>query len=423
MRKPRFLIFILIGVLCFAAIAQAQITRSNWTSKVGFKPDLASLPVGAGEEVDSGNVDKVASMLPPSVVLLVKNYGLTYTVADHKAVIPSDGFIAATNANHGKATITETGPKGARKRGIDNYVAGLPVLKPKNGLEVAWNYHYGYNGDDAKNHFGVFWVSAKNGVERSEEWTWNYIMRGSNRTDIDPKPAFKEWVGEGKQYSSLTVTLAPFDKKGFSALYYRFNDPKDQEGWIYLPQQRRMTRFSFGTRGDAWNNTDMLYEDVRGYMGYPEWMNWKVIKKTTMYAPVHADVKVGRNAFKETWDFENAPHWNPRLKWEPRPMYVVEATPKFRDYPYSKMICYIDAESFAMAFKECYDKKGQLWKVIMNITNKSPNPRKQPLAIAGALAVDLQAEHATTFCWYKGQMNAGLKPNQFSPTVLRKIGK
>ena len=423
MKKNIILISILVATLCFAAIASGQqITRQNWTSEVGFKPDLSNLPFAEGDEVNAGNVDKAANMLPDSIVLLIKKYGLTFDVTKYKPVVPSDGFIAATNKYHGKATITDTGPK-ARMRGINNYMAGLPVLKPKNGLEVAWNYHYGYNGDDGANNFGVFWISGKNGFERSEEWTWNYIMRGANRTDLDPKPGFPEWKKQEIQYSSLTVTLSPFDKKGFSALYYRYNDPKDQEGWIYLPQTRRMTRFSFGTRGDAWNNTDMLYEDVRGYMGYPEWMHWKILKKTTMYAPMHSGAVVSRTGYKKTWDFDNAPYWNPRVKWEPRSMYVVEVTPKFRDYPYKNMICYIDAESFAMVFKECYDKKGQLWKVIMNIFNDSKNPRKQPLSIGGALAVDLQSNHATTFCWYEGKMNVGLKPNDFTPTVLRKYGK
>lgn len=422
MRKLTLITIVAALAVCLAAPAFAQVTRSNWTQKVGFRPTLDGLPFGDGTEVNAGNVDKASAMLPDAIKLMIKNYGLTFTTSKYKPVIPSDGYIAATNKNQGKIKITNTGSD-ARKRGISGYVSGLPVLKPKTGLDVAWNYHYGYNGDDASNHFGVFWISGKSGVERSEEWTWKYIMRGANRTDIAPMPEFPEWKGTDKQYASLTVTLAPFDKKGFSALYYRFNSPKDQEGWIYLPQQRRMTRFSFGTRGDAWNNTDMLYEDVRGYMGYPEWMNWKIVKKTTMYAPVHSGAKIGKGNFKQTWDFDTKPHWNPRLNWEPRPVYVVEIKPKFRDYPYSKMIAYIDAESFAMIFKECYDKKGQLWKLIMNITNGSKNPKTQPLAIAGALAVDLQAEHATTFCWYSGKMNVGLTTKDFSPTVLRKQGK
>ena len=423
MNRKLLIIAILATTMLVAGLAWGeQLTRSNWTSQVGFPPDLDNLPFGDGTQVNASNVDKVSGMVPEAIELMIKNYNLTFTTSKYKPVVPSDGYIAATNANAGKSVITDTG-ESSRTLGISGYVAGLPVIHPKTGLDLAYNYHYSYNGDDGKNNFGVYWISAKSGVERSEEWIWNYIMRAANRTDINPKPAFPEWQSRDIQYASLTVTLAPFDKKGFSALYYRYTKPRDQEGWIYLPQQRRMTRFSFGTRGDAWNNTDMLYEDVRGYMGYPEWMHWKILKKATMYAPVHSGAVVSKSGFKQTWDFENPPYWNPRLNWEPRPMYVVEATPKFRDYPYKKMIFYIDAESSAIIFKECFDKKGQIWKLIMNITNDSKNPRTEPLAIAGALAVDLQSKHATTFCWWSGKMNAGLSPTEFTPTILRKQGK
>jgi Protein of unknown function (DUF1329) len=423
MKKHLLIISLVAAFSMLASLALAEpITRANWTKMVGFSPDLEGAPFKPGDQINAGNADNAAKNLPPAIVTLMKKYGMQANITKYKAVVPSDGYIAATNANHGKAKITDTGAE-ARKPGISGYKAGLPVLKPKNGLEVAWNYHYGYNGDDGKNHFGVYWISAKSGVERWEEWLWNYIMRASNRTDIAPKPGIPDMANRGISYASLTVTLAPLDKKGFSALYYRYNDPKDQEGWIYLPQQRRMTRFTFGTRGDAWNNTDMLYEDVRGYMGYPEWMHWKILEKTTMYAPVHAGVPLGKDKINQTWDFETAPHWNPTLNWEARPMYVVEAKPKFRDYPYSKMVFYIDAESFAIIFKECYDKKGQIWKIIMNVTNDAKNPRNQPLQISGSLTVDLQAEHATAFAWYSNKMNAGLKSNEFNPTVLRKMGK
>lgn len=423
MKKALITFAIFVLTICLAAAAWGeQLTRQNYTSMVGFAPDLNNLPFAPGDSIDASNADKATGYLPIGILTLIKKHNLVVDVKKYSPIVPSDGYIAATNKNVSKVKITDTGDK-ARVRGMEGYVSGLPVLKPKTGLEVAWNNHYSYYGDDAKNHFGVYWISAKTGVERSEDWIWNYIQRSMNRTDIPPIPKINAMAGKDIMYAALTVTLAPYDKKGFSALYYRYNDPKDQVGWIYLPEQRRTTKFTFGTRGDAWNNTDLLYEDVRGYLGYPEWMHWKILKKTTMYAPMQAEVPVGRDKIKQTWDFDNAPHWNPRVKWEARPMYVVEVKPKFRDYPYSKMICYVDAETFIIPFKDCYDKKGNLWKVILNIANKSPNPRKVPLAIGGALAVDLQSQHATTFCWYDHKPNVGLNFNDFLPTVLRKSGK
>lgn len=403
------------------AAAGEEYTRENWTEKTGFKPDLGKVPFKTGDTIGAADAAKAAAVLPPGIAMLVGKYGMKIQVGAYQPVAPSDGYIAATNKGAGKARLVDTGAK-ARERGLFEYEGGLPFPQPKTGLEIAWNYQYGYTGDDGDNLFSVYWLSAKNGVERTEEWRWIYIIRAMHRTDIEPLPAIPKLAEKGIQYSSMTTALAPFDKKGFTAMYNRFMEPKDQEGYIYIPSQRRATRFSFGTRGDSWNNTDLLYEDVRGYMGYAEWMHWKLKEKKTMLAPMHSGMKVARNAADVAWDFKTAPFWNFKAKWEPRAFYVVEATPKFPDYPYSKMICYIDAETSYMVYKEAYDKKGQLWKVLINMFNAPPDP-SQPAQIAGALVVDVQAEHATAFVWHDSKINVGLEPDQFSQTQLRKLGR
>ncbi|HOI12022.1 MAG TPA: DUF1329 domain-containing protein [Myxococcota bacterium] len=221
----------------------------------------------------------------------------------------------------------------------------------------------------------------------------------------------------------MTWAVEPYDKAGFGALYYRYNEPKDQEGWIYIPTMRRTMKATFGTRGDAWNSTDMLYEDVRGYMGYPEWMNWKLIGKKTILAPMHSGVRSGKQYRDQTFDFKTPPHWNFRSKWEPRPVYVVEATPKFRDYPYSKMVFYFDAETFLIPVKEAYDKKGKLWKIVINAYNDSPDMTKAPMTIGTSVTIDLQAEHATVFPSYNFTANTGLEPGKFTLTNLKKMAK
>lgn len=415
-----FLTLAVSSAVCIALDEGVVITRDNWTELVGFKPDLSNIKLKPGDIIDKNNVAEVANLIPEQVRILIEKYNLKLEYTEYKPVVPSDGYIEATNKYHRKVKILDTGPE-ARKRGIFDYVAGLPFPNPKNGLEIAWNYHFAYNGDDADNHFAVYWISASRGVERWEEWRWAYIVRAMHRTDIPPIPHFPECEKEQVQYFSLTTTLWPFDKKGFSALYKRFEDPKDMDGYIYIPAQRKATRFSFGTRGDAWNNTDLLYEDVRGYMGYPEWMHWKLIGKGTYLAPMHSGLLPGKENVQKNFDFKNWPHWNPKMKWEPRPMYVVEAIPKFKDYPYSKMICYFDAELYYIIFKAVYDKKGQLWKVLLQAFNDSPDPKRFPPAIGTALAVDLQSEHATVFPWYEMKANVGLTPDTFSLTNLRKM--
>jgi hypothetical protein len=399
-------------------MAAGGITRANWGASVGFAPNKTPPGFAAGETISSANVDKVAALLPQSIVTLAKKYNLKFNTKNYQPFAPSSGYLDATNKFLGQPkTLAVDSP---RKKGIDGYSGGLPFPQPKNGLEVAWNYQYAYFGDDATNDFAVYWINAKRGVERSEEWTWKYIMRAMYRTDIEPRPHDPSAASESKQYFSLTVCNKPTDKAGFAALYWRYTEPKDQDGYIYNPAQRRPIRFSFGTRGDAWNNTDLLYEDVRGYMGYPEWMNWRILAKGTYLGPMNAGMPNGRARIKEVYDFENPPYWNFKSNWEPRPMYVVEATPKFSDYPYSKMVFYFDAESYYILFKDAYDKKGQLWKVLINAWNASPDPTRLPPGIGTSLVIDLQAEHATAFPWFSMKANVGLKPADFTLGSLRK---
>jgi len=417
----------LVFLLATPAWAQSwkpgvKLTSENWGKMVGFQPDLTTNKVPAGTTIKASNFDKYKAVMPESMGILVKKYKMKMKVVDYRPIHPSVGYIAATNKYAGKAKVLDTG-KSLRKKGIEGYIAGLPFPSPKTGLEVAWNYQYSYNADDGDLYYAVYWISAERGVEHFEEWRWYYIMRTLNRTDLDPQPAIPKFVKSGLQYTSITYCLSPYDKKGFGALYSRSVEPLDQQGHIYIPSMKRVQRNSFGTRGDTWNGTDMLYEDVRGFMGYPEWMNWKLVGKKTMLMPMHAGIKLGKENAKKTFQMDKWPHWNPKMKWELRPIYVVEVTPKLPDYPYSKMYMYYDAETFLITYKETYDKKGQLWKLLMTGYNEPEDMDEAPPVYGMNLVVDIQAEHASVFPVYELKMNTGLNPDEFTESQLRKRGR
>ncbi|MBM4356174.1 MAG: DUF1329 domain-containing protein [Deltaproteobacteria bacterium] len=416
------LVAAMLLTVALPALAEGAFTKDNWTEKVGFKPDLSVPGYKAGMVIDASNWSSFKKYVPAGLEVLITKYKLALQTAAYKPVHPSTGYIEATNKYLGQPQIIDTGSE-ARKIGMKNYTAGLPFPNPKNGLEVAWNYQYSYNGDDGTFHYGVYWISAKDGVERWEEWVWEYIIRTINRTDIAPIPAIEQFQKKNVQYTSMTYAIQPYDKRGFGALYSRYIEPKDQEGWIYVPTMKRELRNTFGSRGDAWNSTDLLYEDVRGFMGYPEWMNWKLVEKRTIMATMHAGIPGGKEARDKVFDFDTWPHWNPKMKWEPRPVYVLEVTPKFKDYPYSKMIMYVDSETYYIVLKEAYDKKGKLWKVLINAYNDSKDMNKYPPGIGTSLIIDLQAEHATAFPSYNFKANVGLKPGKFKVSTLRKMGK
>jgi hypothetical protein len=369
--------------------------------------------------IHKGNVDKIKGLIPPGLEKLVRKYELKMTIKDYEPYHPSLGYIAATNANKGKVKVVDVG-KDYRKPGLTGFAPGLPFPKPKTGLEVATNYLLTYTGDDSDRFYDVYWISAKTGIEHNEYWRWA-SLRGMGRTDIDPKPDIPDYAKQRLAGASVTFTIEPYDKKGFGALFSRSIDPVDLQGHTYVPAMRRILRLSLGTRGDAWNATDFLYEDVGGYLGAAEWMNWKLVGQKTMLTPLHGGVKHGKDT-KVNFEADAWPHWNPKLKWEPRPVYVLEVTPKFSDYPYSRMLILVDAETYTIPYKEAFDKKGELWKIIINSPKNSEDLNTKPMDMGMGMAIDLQAEHATISSARSAKTNVGLDPELFTVNSLKKRG-
>jgi len=408
--------------LSFSTLAQqgpVELTRGNWGATVGFAPAPAPPGYAPGVTIDPGNLESFASIVPDAVQTMIRNYGMVLDTTDYRPYAPSDGFIAATNRHRGGARLVDIGDS-IKEREIQGYAGGMPFPAPQNGREIAWNYVLAYVGDDAESVFEVYWISRKKGVERSEVWRTTSI-RAKFRTDIAPLPEVPSLVKKGVIGATLTTALQPLDKKGFSSLYYGYLEPKDPNGWIYIPAQRRSMRLAFGTRGESWNNTDLFYEDVRGYTGSPEWMDWNLVDRTTLLAPAHAGVTQGEGNAESVYDFKNPPHWNPRIKWELRPVYVVEATPRLKGYPYSRMVFTVDAESSHIFTKTAYDRKGALWKLLVNAGNGSTDPATGPGTVAMSLVVDVQAEHATAFFWHSQRSNFGADPSLFVLSTLRKM--
>lgn len=411
----------LVGPATEPVCAEASgITADNWTEKVAFRPDLSAVQSQVGKTVDRTNLPKFEKLIPQGIQYLIKKYKMKLKVAAYEPVHPSEGYIEATNKYLGKARIIDLG-KVYDKRGIKGYVAGLPFPRPRSGLEVAWNFHYHYSADDGEVTYAVYWVSASGGVEHNELWKLSAI-KGDHRTDTEPIPAIESLRSKGLQGAGLTFALAPYDKKGMGAVYFRHVEPRDGQGHVYIPSMRRVLKNSFGTRGDSWNSTDLFYEDVRGYSGYPEWMNWKLLGKKTVLLPMHSGVRLGSKGVNAAYDFDSWPHWNPRYQYEPRPVYLLEARPKLPDYPYSKQYLYVDAETFHVLYKAAYDKKGEIWKIMLNsgAYHRDVDRGRDILGWSGTLVIDLQSEHATVFHVHKARANVGLNPAMFSVSELRK---
>ncbi len=431
--KRTLTISILSAVLLATCPAAAKlkdgqvVSADAWGSQVGFAPD-ADLPgFTPGAVLDKEGARAFAAWIPEGLSDLVDAWGLTIRTAAYRPIHPSAGYIDATNRYSRDARLLETGPKDYRSKSVTGYVAGLPFPDPQTAMEVAYDQQYAYVGDDGRLWFEAMWITAKNGVWRTEEWVWNSLNRALHRTDLAPLPAFPDSAADRIQYASIAVARTPADKRGTGALYYRFENPADQQGWAWVPSMRRDLKLLFGVPGVAWNNSDMLWEDIRGYSGHPEWYRWTLVRKGTILAPMHAGVTFGKKSKKITFDTCDAPHWNPRITWEPRPVYVLEGTPKMdtglSPHPYLRVVMYVDAETFLVPLKVAFDRKGKLWKVILHAWNESPDPDRLPPPLALALAVDLKRASATAFAPFESSSNLGMRSCDFTEGRLRALGQ
>lgn len=417
------LVLFLAPAVASGRLADGQpLTPETWGARVGFAPDLSNPAFVAGVTIDAAGWRNFEAWIPEGLRDLIERYGLVLRTVSYRPIHPSLGYIDSTSRHSAGVEAVDPG-RSIRKKGIRGYVAGLPFPDPQTGAEVAWNHHYAHLGDDGETTFGVYFVDAKRGVVRTEEWTWQYLSRAMHRTDLEPVPSLPWFEARGIQYASLAWAVEPYDKWGATSLYYRNETPDDQQGWLYVPTLRRALRMTFGAPGVPWNGTDFLWEDIRGYSGFPEWMDWTLVGRATILAPMHAGIPTGRTEARGAIDFDDAPHWNPRMDWEPRPVYVVEARPKFRTCPYGRVVMYVDAETFYVPVKVAYDRKGRLWRVFVNAWNESPDAEAVPPPLAVSLGVDVREGSATVLPSYEVRANVGLDPFRFLPTVLQKIGR
>lgn len=424
----------ILGVLLLAAAPAAAgpregvpITKETWTAAVGFAPDAYPEGFAPGTVVTKDNRAALGAFVPAGLSDWMDRFGLSLRTAPYRPMHPSAGYVEATAAHSAGVAVTEPPAKDYRTKAVSGYVAGLPFPDPRTGIEVAYDAAYAYVGDDARLWFDALWITAKRGVWRTEEWVWESLNRAMHRTDLDPKPGVGFLAKDGVQYASVAYARSPADKRGTAAMYYRFEKPVDQQGWAWVQGMRRDLKLLFGVPGVAWNNSDMLWEDIRGYSGHPEWYRWTLAGKATILAPMHAGTTYGAKARNLTVDVKGEPHWNPDLLWEPRPVYVLEGVPKMNTglspHPYGKVVMYVDAESFLVPLKVAYDRKGNLLKVVLHAWNESPDPDRLPPPLALALAVDLKHASATAFLPRTSESNLGLPAGDFTEGRLRGLGQ
>lgn len=323
------------------------------TYKVGNKPpEYFMKPLYV---ITHANMAQYADQLTEGHKAMFKTY------PDYKMVVyPTvrnaffpDEIYKATIANATRATLNGTDD-------VQGAVLGFPFPIPKSGAEPIWNHKLEFRG--------------------------SAVRRYNNQAIVKPDGSYKisKLIEDVKfKYANLKEP-AKLDKKGIFAYYMQevISPPRvagqitlvqetaggagnTRVAYLYSPGLGRVNRApdvgydnpSIGSDGEQFN------DQIDMFNGAQDRYDWKLLGKREILIPYNSWV-LNSPTFKYK-DILRPGHINQDLaRYELHRVWVVEATlRKGQRHRFGKRRFYLDEDSWSIAVIDCYDDRGQLWKV------------------------------------------------------------
>jgi uncharacterized protein DUF1329 len=285
---------------------------------------------------------------------------------------------------------------------IETYKSGIPFPRPSGGnkgMQIAYNIVYRYD------KFGGNLVMTSRFLGYNKKLNLDYdgavdigYIRMQGRCTMPPYGYLDERAEKNQERLTLyQLYRAPRDQFGLTALaqYYQPYDKFDNI-LLYIPSLRRARKLSATDTQDPIGGGDVIYDDGG---------TW-----STKLSPVRYPWKV--NVVEEREFLVPAPSWDGSeyitkkglelrgMKFERRPMYVVDFIQQDPNYVYSRKRLYIDKETFLHASMENYDQKGRLYRTLDFNYGFYPEMGAFSWGPGFYLALDHIDEHSTLFQTY-----------------------
>jgi hypothetical protein len=158
------------------------------------------------------------------------------------------------------------------------------------------------------------------------------------------------------EFKEFTGFYSPFDIRGTAFIIYRYADPfREDDGWAYIPNLRRVRRISAEVKSDSLLGTDHTLEDFYSFSGRElEWhwrfLGWK--DQLAVQDSVHPySYLYGPNGII------------PNDSWTMRRFAIEERTPISERHPYKSVVEDWDSQNYDAWLMEAFDHKDKLWKV------------------------------------------------------------
>jgi hypothetical protein len=305
--------------------------------------------------------------------------------------------------------------------GFTGAVDGTPFPIPQNGLEVYWNHVTRWRGAAAALQIGQAPLTAGGGytlVNFKEEFYFTYYEPGTTEAALNNILLF-----------FTQETTAPARLAGEVLLVQETIDQSREarRAWVYNPGQRRVRRAPDVAFDNPGTNADNLRtaDQFDMYNGSPQRYNWKLLGKREMY--------VGYNAYRlqdpshKYSEILKKNHINQDLaRYELHRVWVVDSTLKpGQSHIYSRRTLYVDEDSWQILAVDCYDSRGQLYRVqeghAMNYYNLpslwTDLELVMDLSNGRYLALGLQSEEPRSY-----NFNIKRSPADYQPSVLERMG-
>jgi len=351
-----------------------------------------------GDVITKVNMDAYSEYLPPSVANMLL-LGMRIEVGDTQSCPWTKVFTEATEKYSQQVELTEDNTV------LKNYVAGMPFPEidandPDAAWKIMWNHeHKPAFTDDVRTEWSIESMDDRGFIEKmlsSEVWR---RLKWEGRMVLDPKPVIKHspQLRYTEQWGPIQT---PFDLKGTSFLLFRYDEAqRSDDSWLYLPQLRRVRRYSTSDRSGTLFGNDIDQDSIWGFNSKPEWWDFRLLGEREILVPMHAE----KYATADIWCGDDGTEsWVPCVKWEKRKVWLIDGRPsKLPVYAFGKRHLWIDQEIYNVTTSEMFDKAGELWKVWQNVfwCTESVRPERtypdKRLFTPAVAVIDFQLSHAS----------------------------
>lgn len=361
-------------------------------------------------KISNAGIDQVKDFLPESLYAILKDtdqWGKSwFTLVPYRQIRPTPGAIAATKRYEGTAKLNDQGE-------IINWTAGIPFPRTRNPLEMAHNFRCRNYGDNQKTHEEGFIVDGRLKYDLRLAIQAN-VCFFSGRVDMPPVPELPDNPRQIWRAFHM-VQNEPPEVRNMRILEVHYKDRlKAYDSWIWQPTIRRMRRRSTSERQDAQGGSDFCGFDNVGWDGPVSLNTYKLLGEKELLMARHQDLEALQHP-PGTCLFSGVQRERIRV-------FMLEVTNADPNFLYSKMIWYLDPETWQMLYSDRYDQQGRLWKVLEQYGGLIPGYQNVTIdCMVAAQMIDVQRTHGT-LATGRYEFGVPLPDRMFTTAYLQKHG-